>query len=58
MLALPGPKLVNQSAKVHPVIKLAPKGSVDMGKVSIRKTLNTGLTRFYVTVSPVNVIFL
>lgn len=47
MLALPGPKLVNQSAKVVSKPKLVPKDSVELGEVSIRKKLILGLTGFF-----------
>lgn len=53
MLALSGPKLVNQSTNVVSKPKLVSKDNVELGKVSIRKKLNIGLiVIFNVNVSP------
>lgn len=44
MLALPGPKLVNQSAKVVSKPKLVPKDNVESGKIyGMRKKLYIGM---------------
>lgn len=52
MLALPGPKLVNQSAKIAPKPQLMPKDNVALGKVSVSKKLIKELTvNFYVITS-------
>lgn len=52
MLALPGPNLANQSAKVVPKPKSVPQDNVELGKVSVRKKLNRRLiVILYVPVS-------
>lgn len=43
MLALPGPNLMKQSAKLVPKPKSVPKDNVELGKVSVRKKLNRRL---------------
>lgn len=47
MLALPGPKLVNQSAKVVTKPKLVTKDKVEMGKFAVRRKLHIRLTLFF-----------
>lgn len=47
MLTLPGPKLVNQTANFVSKPKLVPVDNVELGKVSVRRKVNIGLTVNY-----------